>query len=111
MPPLVRRSSYQMRIAMGGRPKKRTELSESEIACFLEAATAPHKACCAPLIAPWGDHGHALTDVNQALCAAIRTITGKEAEWVRRSSTGPAGSIPSDATQRWAPSRCLVGSA
>ena len=75
---------------MGSRHKKRTELSESEIARFLDAATALHRACCDPLIAPWSDHGHALTDLNQAICAAIRTITGRDAEWIYRSSTGPA---------------------
>ena len=74
---------------MGGGRKKRTELSEPEIAHFLGAATALHEACCVPLIAPWGDHGHTLTDLNQAICAAIRTITGREAEWISRSSTGP----------------------
>jgi hypothetical protein len=79
---------------MGSGHKKRTGLSESEIARFLHAATALHEACCAPLIAPWGDHGHTLTDLNQAICAAIRTITGREAEWGCRSSTGPAGSMP-----------------
>ena len=74
---------------MGSRRKKRTELSEPEIAHFIGAATALHEACCVPLIAPWGDHGHTLMDLNQAICAAIRTITGREAEWISRSSTGP----------------------
>ena len=39
---------------MGSRHKKRTELSEPEIAHFLGVATGLHEACCAPLIAPWG---------------------------------------------------------
>ena len=37
---------------MGGRHKKRMEVSEPEIAHFLDAATALHRACCDPLIAP-----------------------------------------------------------
>ena len=56
---------------------------------FSGAATPLHEACCDPLVAPWGEHAHALTDVNQAICAAIR-ITGREAKWNSRSSTGPA---------------------
>ena len=37
---------------MGGRHKKRKELSEPEVARFLDAATVLHGACCEPRIAP-----------------------------------------------------------
>jgi hypothetical protein len=70
-----------------------TELSEPEIARFL-AAAALHRACCDPLIAASSSHARALTDVNQAICVAVRTITSREAEWIYRSNTEPVGSIP-----------------
>jgi hypothetical protein len=50
----------------------------AEIACFLDAVTALHRACCDPLIAPWSEHFYALDAVNQAICPAIRTITDKD---------------------------------
>ena len=60
---------------MSGRRNKRTELSEPEIERFLDAATALHRACCDPLIAAWSEHGHAMADLNTAICEAILAVT------------------------------------
>ena len=50
-----------------------------ELARLIGAATALYRGRRDPLVAPWSDRGHTLTDLNQAICAAIRTITGRDA--------------------------------
>jgi hypothetical protein len=76
---------------LSGRHKK--QLSEPEIARFLEAATALHMACCEPRFAPWSEHFQALDDVNQAICTAqsllfadvltrIVTLRRRYTEWM-----------------------------
>ena len=71
---------------MGTRHRKSKQLSEPEIARFLEAAAALRMACCEPRIAASCEHAHALADLNQEIRQAIVVITGKESEWVTCSN-------------------------
>lgn len=71
--------------------KKRTELSQTEVARFMADADALHNAICMPLIAPSGQHYRSLQKLHEALLAAIVEITGKDAPWAYKTTTGPAG--------------------
>ena len=70
---------------MGRHPKVK-QLSQPEIARFLEAAAALRNVCCEPRIAASSDHAHALSDVVQEIRKAVVVITGNEPEWVTRSN-------------------------
>ena len=68
-----------------GRHPKLKHLSQPKITRF--PAAALRHACCAPRVAPWSDHGIALTDLNEAIRATIIKLTGREPDWVTRSNT------------------------
>jgi hypothetical protein len=71
------------------RRRKPTTLSEPETLAFLRDAEQLHATICRPLISPpQGEHYRALRDLNQAISAAVRTVTGQEPEWTGRSSSG-----------------------
>ncbi|RPI47154.1 MAG: hypothetical protein EHM67_00130, partial [Hyphomicrobiaceae bacterium] len=63
-----------------GRHTKIKTLSGPELERFLKAAADMRDACCEPVISASSDHGHALADLNEAIRAAVKTITGREPE-------------------------------
>lgn len=63
--------------------KHQAKLSDAQLERFIAAATELHLACCQPLISPSGAHYRALTDLNQAVCEAIRAVTGEDPQWMR----------------------------
>ncbi|QPC91895.1 hypothetical protein GA829_15595 [Mesorhizobium sp. INR15] len=71
------------------RHKLMKQLSEPQIARFLEDAEKLHKSITAPLIAPSSEHFQALQALNQALLLSVKQVTGETALWIRWGTTGP----------------------
>ncbi|MGX5843399.1 hypothetical protein ACWGTI_22000 [Mesorhizobium sp. ArgA1] len=71
------------------RTKPAKQLSEAQIERFLVAAEALHKSIVGPLLAYHSEHYRALREVHEPLLKSIETITGKRAEFIQWSGTGP----------------------
>ncbi|MBZ9768155.1 MULTISPECIES: hypothetical protein [unclassified Mesorhizobium] len=72
------------------RRNKPKQLSESKLRRFLAAAEALHLSITGPLISPHCDHYRATRGLHEALLRAVKEITGKDAEFIRWNTTGPA---------------------
>ncbi|HEV2897290.1 MAG TPA: hypothetical protein VGX71_05495 [Pseudaminobacter sp.] len=70
--------------------KKLRHLTQPEIEQFLLDAERLNKTICRPSISPQCEHSHSLQKLNEALILAILEITGRQAPWILKSSTGPA---------------------
>ena len=73
------------------RRKKPATLNDTETQAILRDAERLHEAICRPLISPQGEQYRALSELNQAISAAVREITGRDPDWIGRSSSGPSG--------------------
>jgi hypothetical protein len=65
------------------RRSKQKELSQSEMARFLAAATELHDACCDPRLAVGSDARKALSALNSEICGTIEKL-GHDLPWVNR---------------------------
>ena len=75
---------------MGGRRKKGTVLSQRELDRFLQTAEALNDACVGPVLSPQCEQYRSLQRLHDAILVAIKEVSGRQARWISRSSTGPA---------------------
>ncbi|WP_166163052.1 hypothetical protein [Chelativorans oligotrophicus] len=68
---------------MASHRRKLKSLSEPAIQEFVELAARMHRECIRHDLSVTSDHFRALTDLNQAICHAIRVITGHDPDWMR----------------------------
>jgi hypothetical protein len=79
---------------MASRRKNPTEMNPYELDRFMQAATALHVAARRPLLRTSSPQYLALTDLNQAICKAIITITDRDPPWVHSSTYSPPPRAP-----------------
>jgi hypothetical protein len=72
------------------RRNKPKQLSQAEVAQFMVAAEALHKAIVTPLISPQSDHYRSMQTLHEALLKTVKDITGQDASFIQWNSTGPA---------------------
>lgn len=72
------------------RRNKPRQLSEPQVAEFMAAAAALHKAIVSPLISTQCDHYRSMQDLHEALLKTVKDITGKDAAFIQWNTTGPA---------------------
>jgi len=71
------------------RHRKPKALRPDEIRAIVDAADEFHRIICRPLISAYCDHYQALHRLNDAIRLAINDISGEDAPWVSRTSSGP----------------------
>lgn len=72
------------------RRNKPKRLSEPEIAEFMAAAAALHKAIVTPLISTQCEHYRSMRDLHEALLKTVKDVTGQDAAFIQWNTTGPA---------------------
>ncbi|MEW6630324.1 MAG: hypothetical protein AB1440_05600 [Pseudomonadota bacterium] len=70
------------------RRNKPKQLSREQVAEFMTAAAALHKAIVSPLISTQCDHYRSMQDLHEALLKTVKDITGKDAEFIRWFGAG-----------------------
>ncbi|RWE78105.1 hypothetical protein [Mesorhizobium sp.] len=70
------------------RRNKPKQLSEPQIAEFMAAAAALHKAIVSPLVSTQCDHYRSMQDLHEALLKTVKDVTGKDAASIKRFGAG-----------------------
>jgi len=72
------------------RYKKPRALRPDEIRAIVHGADEFHRIVCQPLISPYCAHYQVLHRLGEAIRLAINEISGQDAPWMSRTSSGPS---------------------
>ena len=73
------------------RRNKAKQLSEPQVAEFMAAAAALHKAIVTPLISTQCDQYRSMQELHEALLKTVKDITGQDAAFVQWFGAGSTG--------------------